>query len=456
MANLNHHKKIKLLIVDDDASILSQMKWALDESYTLFLAGDRREAMAIYQKERPPLVALDLGLPPRDREAVEGLKTLAEMLEINARAKILIISGNIEHQNALKAIAQGAYDFFSKPIIINELRVTLQRAFHLFQMEGEIHQLKKMPLPDAGMIGDSPVMRALYLKIRKISMNDFPVLINGESGTGKELVARAIHDQSPRSAQPFVAINCGAIPENLIESELFGHEKGAFTGAHAQRKGRIEYAEGGTLFLDEIGELPVGLQVKLLRFLQEKTIERVGGRKSLQINTRVLAATNRNLKQAISTGIFREDLYYRLSVISLTIPPLRDRVGDLLLLTESFLKRYANETGKRVRGLSRSASEAIATYNWPGNVRELENKIKRAIVMSETPFLGLEDLDLIQKADASPLPKLKEARDQLEKELVQSALARFGGNITQAALALGISRQSLHDILGKHQIKRKP
>ena len=448
-------QKPKLLIVDDDESILSQMKWALNETYAIYLAEDRRKAIELYRRELPPLVALDLGLPPKPREATEGLKTLVEMLAIKPSVKILVVSGNIEHENALKAIDQGAYDFFTKPIIINELRITLQRAFQLFKLEEEIHHLQKAPISDSGIIGESRVMKSLHLNIRKISMNNFPVLISGESGTGKELVARAIHQESERSAHPFVAINCGAIPENLIESELFGHEKGSFTGAHAQRKGRIEYAEGGTLFLDEIGELALSLQVKLLRFLQEKTIERIGGRTSLKIDTRVLAATNRKLKNLISTKTFREDLYYRLSVISLSVPPLRDREGDLLLLTQAFLRRYANETGKRIRGVSQAASEAMAYYAWPGNVRELENKIKRAIVMAETPFLTLEDLDLGDQAESPPLPKLKEARDKLERELVQSALTRFGGNITRAASALGISRQAFHDILLKHQIKKR-
>jgi len=448
--------KPKLLIVDDDASILSQMKWALDEEYRLFLAGGRREALALYRKEAPPLVALDLGLPPSPREAHEGLKALAEMLDLNPRVKILIISGNMEHENALRAIEQGAYDFFTKPILINELRITLQRALHVFQMEEEIEALRKAPVPESDIIGDSPAMQVLHRKIQKIAMNHFPVLISGESGTGKELVARAIHDQSERAEGAFVAINCGAIPENLMESELFGHEKGAFTGAHAQRKGRIEYAAGGTLFLDEIGELPLPLQVKLLRFLQEKTIERVGGRKTLKVDARVLAATNRNLKQLTAGGAFREDLYYRLSVVSLTIPPLREREGDLLLLTKAFVQRYADETGKRIRGVSPTASEAMAAYKWPGNVRELENKIKRAIVMAESPFLSLEDLELAYEAEAPPLPRLKEARDRLERELIQAALTRFGGNITQAAAALGISRQSFHDILSKHGMKRKP
>ncbi|MFQ5561284.1 MAG: PEP-CTERM-box response regulator transcription factor [Nitrospinota bacterium] len=448
-------QKPKLLIVDDDESILSQMKWALNEAYEVYLAGNRRGAIELYRRELPPLVTLDLGLPPNPRDATEGLKTLVEILSVNPSVKVLAVSGNIERENALKAIDQGAYDFFTKPIMINELRVTLQRAFQLFKLEEEIRHFRKVPISDSGIIGESSAMKVLHLNIRKISMNNFPVLISGESGTGKELVARAIHQQSERSAHPFVAINCGAIPENLMESELFGHEKGSFTGAHAQRKGRIEYAEGGTLFLDEIGELGLGLQVKLLRFLQEKTIERVGGRASLKIDTRVLAATNRDLKHLISTGAFREDLYYRLSVVSLSVPPLRDREGDLLLLANAFLKRYANETGKRIRGVSQTASEAMASYSWPGNVRELENKMKRAVVMAETPFLTLEDLELGDQTEAPPLPRLKEARDKLERELVQSALTRFGGNITQAASALGISRQAFHDIVVKHQIRRK-
>ncbi len=446
--------KIKLLIIDDDENILNQMKWALKDHYEIFLAGDRRKGMDLFRRELPRLVTLDLGLPPHPRQATEGLLALSEMLEMNSKAKILVVSGNSDQKNALQAIEQGAYDFFTKPIEIDAIQHTLRRADHLFQLEAENRQLKKQPIAGSGMIGNSRAMENLHKTINKISNNSFPVLITGESGTGKELVAHAIHEKSERAALPFVAINCGAIPENLMESELFGHEKGAFTGAHAQKKGRIEFAEGGTLFLDEIGELPLNLQVKLLRFLQEKTLERVGGHKTLEIDVRVLAATNRDLKQGISEGRFREDLFYRLSVVSIVSPPLREREGDPLLLARAFIQRFCEETGKRNKRLTQETSKAITAYDWPGNVRELENKIKRAVVMAEGPSLTLEDLELSTLSTLAPLPRLKDAKDQLERDLIQNALSRTGGNITHAATALGISRQSFHDILSKHKIDR--
>lgn len=430
------------------------MKWALADEYEIFLAENRRNAIDLFRRELPPVVTLDLGLPPHPREATEGLLTLSEILQIDPRVKVMVVSGNSDRANALKAIEQGAYDFFTKPVELDEIRVTLRRALHVFQLEEENRQLKKRPTQEGGMIGTSRVMEGLYATIRKVSTTDIPVLITGESGTGKELVAQSIHRQSARSGGPFIAINCGAIPENLLESELFGHEKGAFTGAHAQRKGRIEYAAGGTLFLDEIGELGLGLQVKLLRFLQEKTIERVGGRESLHIDARVIAATNRDLKERMASGAFREDLFYRLSVVSISIPPLRERNGDLLVLARAFITRFSEETGKKVKGLTPAAIDAVTAYSWPGNVRELENKIRRGVVMTDGVLLTPEDLELAVPNEAASLPRLKTAREKLERELVTLALARFGGNVTQAASALGISRQAFHDILAKHQIER--
>jgi two-component system NtrC family response regulator len=451
---MGQNTKYKILIIDDDETIRQQMKWALVDEYEIFLAENRRSAIDLFRRELPPVVTLDLGLPPHPREATEGLLALSEILEIDPRVKVIIVSGNSDRANALKAIEQGAYDFFTKPIDLDEIRVTLRRAIHLFQLEEENRQLKKRPTLEGGMIGTSRVMEGLYATIRKVSTTDIPVLITGESGTGKELVARSIHQHSSRSTGPFIAINCGAIPENLLESELFGHEKGAFTGAHAQRKGRIEYAAGGTLFLDEIGELGLGLQVKLLRFLQEKTIERVGGRESLPIDARVIAATNRDLKERMAGGAFREDLFYRLGVVSIAIPPLRERDGDLLVLARAFIARFSEETGKKVKGLTPAAIEALTAYSWPGNVRELENKVRRGVVMTDGIHLTPEDLELTAPNEAIPLPRLKDAREKLERELVELALARFGGNVTQAASALGISRQALHDILSKHKIDR--
>lgn len=451
---MEQNTKYKILIVDDDETIRQQMKWALADEYEIFLAENRRSAIDLFRRELPPVVTLDLGLPPHPREATEGLLTLSEILQIDPRVKVMVVSGNSDRANALKAIEQGAYDFFTKPVELDEIRVTLRRALHVFQLEEENRQLKRRPTQEGGMIGTSRVMEGLYATIRKVSTTDIPVLITGESGTGKELVAQSIHRQSARSGGPFIAINCGAIPENLLESELFGHEKGAFTGAHAQRKGRIEYAAGGTLFLDEIGELGLGLQVKLLRFLQEKTIERVGGRESLHIDARVIAATNRDLKERMASGAFREDLFYRLSVVSISISPLRERNGDLLVLARAFISRFSEETGKKVKGLTPAAIDAVTAYSWPGNVRELENKIRRGVVMTDGVLLTPEDLELAVPNEAASLPRLKTAREKLERELVTLALARFGGNVTQAASALGISRQAFHDILAKHQIER--
>src|SRR5581483_1126465 len=451
---MEQHPKYKLLLVDDDEVIRQQMRWALSNEYEVLLAENRKSAIDLFRRELPSVVTLDLGLPPRPREATEGLLVLSEVLQIDPRVKVIVVSGNVERANALKAIEEGAYDFYTKPIEIDEIRVTLRRAFHVFQLEEENRRLQRQPIQEGGMIGSSCAMEALYTTIRKVATTDIPVLITGESGTGKERVARAIHQQSLRNSGPFVAINCGAIPENLLESELFGHEKGAFTGAHAQRKGRIEYAAGGTLFLDEIGELGLGLQVKLLRFLQEKTIERVGGRESLHIDARVIAATNRDLNERMASGVFREDLFYRLSVVSISIPPLRERNGDLLLLARAFIARFSDEIGKKVKGLTPEGIEALTRYQWPGNIREMENKIRRAVVMADGPLLTPADLELTPPDEAIPLPRLKTAKEQLERGLVESALARFGGNITQAASALGISRQALHDILTKYQIDR--
>lgn len=451
---MTQNQKYKLLLVDDDEVIRQQMKWALSDEYEVFLAENRRNAIDLFRRELPSVVTLDLGLPPNPRQATEGLLALSEILQIDPRVKVVVVSGNAERANALKAIEQGAYDFYTKPIEVDEFRVTLRRAFHVFQLEEENRQLQRQPIEEGGMIGTSRAMEGLYTTIRKVATTDIPVLITGESGTGKERVARAIHQQSLRNEGPFIAINCGAIPENLLESELFGHEKGAFTGAHAQRKGRIEYAAGGTLFLDEIGELGLGLQVKLLRFLQEKTLERVGGRETFRIDARVIAATNRDLKERMKTGTFREDLFYRLSVVSIPIPRLRERDGDILLLARVFIGRFSEEIGKKVKGLTPEGIEALTHYAWPGNVREMENKIRRAVVMADGPLLTPADLELTAPTEVAPLPRLKTAREELERGLVESALARFGGNITQAASALGISRQALHDILTKYQIER--
>jgi two-component system NtrC family response regulator len=444
-------RKQKLLIVDDDEDLRTQMKWALTADYNAYLAEDRQSAIAIINKEQPAVVTLDLGLPPNPAGVEEGFAILDHILDNYSHTKVIIITGRGEKEHALRAVEKGAYDFFYKPIQLDELKVVLRRAFHVSQLEHEQREMRHRLSGDTfeGMIGTSTQMQDVFSTIRKVATTDAPVLIRGESGTGKELVARAIHRLSIRESKPFIPINCSAIPENLIESELFGHEKGTFTGAHAQRKGRFEMAEGGTLFLDEIGDLPLILQTKLLRFLQEKIIERVGGREQIEVDTRVLAATNRDLEEAMKNATFRDDLYYRLSVINISLPALRERNADVVLLAKTFLDRYTSETRKKIKGFSSEAIEAIESYSWPGNVRELENRIKRAVIMSEGKKITLEDLEMKAVAGKKELIMLKDAREILEKGLILKAIARNENNLTKAASELGISRPTLYDLMEK-------
>jgi len=443
--------------VEDDAAIRTQMKWALAQDYEAFLAEDRKTAMQLLSKEQPAVATLDLGLPPRAQEVEEGFRTLAEMLEQDALLKVIVMTGQTAKEHALKAIGQGAYDFLCKPIQADEIRVILQRAFHVSQLEREHHELNRRLRgePFEGMLGTSPQMQEVFTAIRKVAVSDAPVLIMGESGTGKELVARSIHRQSARNKGPFVAINCGAIPETLLESELFGHERGAFTGAHMQRKGRIETAQGGTLLLDEIGELPLPLQVKLLRFLQEHQIERVGGREGIAVDVRVIAATNTDLQRAMAEGSFREDLYYRLRVVVIAVPPLREREGDILLLATALLQGYTAEGRKKIMGFTTQTLRTLETYSWPGNVRELENRIKRAVIMAEGPNVTPADLELASPNARHEGRRLWEAREALERDLVQRALARNKGKVTQAAADLGVSRPTLYELMEKLGIARR-
>jgi two-component system, NtrC family, response regulator len=447
--------KPKLLIIDDDEEIRTQMKWALAQDYEVYLAEDRKTALEIVKQERPAVVTLDLGLPPHPREVEEGFLTLGDLLEQDTLIKVIVITGRSEKEHALKAIGQGAYDFFCKPIQVDELKVIIRRALHVYQLEQEHRELQRRLSHESfeAMLGSSSQIQDVFAAIRKVATTDAPVLVVGESGTGKELVARAIHKQSARKDGPFITINCGAIPENLLESELFGHEKGAFTGAHVQRKGRMESAQGGTLFLDEIGELSLPLQVKLLRFLQEHKLERVGGREEITVDARVMAATNTDLKRAMSDGRFREDLYYRLSVVTILVPPLRERGEDILLLAKALLQRYSAESKKKVSGFNRQAITALQTYGWPGNIRELENRIKRAVIMAEGQRLTPEDLELGSPYATRYEGKgLKQAREALEKEIIQKALAKNKGNLTQTANELGISRPTLHELIEKLEI----
>jgi len=444
-------EKPKLLIVEDDPSITSQMKWALAQDYELLLAEDRVKAMDLLKQETPSVVTLDLGLPPYPREVKEGFLALDELLSHDRFIKIIIVTGQEEKDHALKAIGEGAYDFFCKPIQIEELKFVLNRAFYVSQLEREHRELQQRLSGESfeGMLGISPQMQEVFSSIRKVATTEVPVLIVGESGTGKELVAKAIHTNSSRRKCPFVVINCSAIPETLLESELFGHEKGAFTGAHIQRKGRFEMAQGGTLFLDEIGELSLALQVKLLRFLQEQTIERVGGREEISVDARVLAASNKDLKLALKQGKFREDLYYRLGVVTIFLPPLREREGDIFLLAKALLYRYAREGGKKISGFTPQAMNAIETYMWPGNIRELENRIKRAVIMAEGQKVTHADLEFQSPYEKYERKGLREARELLERDFIQRALAKHKGSITHAASDLGISRPTLYELMEK-------
>lgn len=453
--------KPRLLIVDDDEEIRLQMKWSLNTDYDVVLAGDRAQALTAFRGHKPAVVLLDLGLPPRPAETVEGLAALAELLAENRSVKIIVISGQSERTNALKVVGDGAYDFLSKPVEMTELKVILRRAFHVSQLEQELQTIRSQSKPDTfeGLLGTCDGMQEVVSTIRKVATSDASVLVLGESGTGKEMAALAIHRRSPRNQGPFVAINCGAIPETLIESELFGHEKGSFTGAHARRVGRIEMASGGTLFLDEIGELPFALQVKLLRFLQEQQIERVGGKGPIPVDVRVVSATHVNLRKAMTEGRFREDLFFRLAVVAITLPPLRSRGGDILLLARAFLKKFSPTDSNHAKQFDPSALLALEQHAWPGNVRELENRIKRAVIMADGIWIAPKDLELsppAEPAPASSTPKtLKAAREALERKMVQGALLRAEGKISAAAVELDVSRPTLYELMEKLGIKRE-
>ena len=447
----------KLLIVDDDEEIRTQMKWALTKDYDIVLAEDRASALEAFRSTRPSVVLLDLGLPPSPASPEEGLAILTELQNLDRLVKVVIITGQSEKEIALRAIGAGAYDFLCKPVEMEELKYLLKRCFHLARLEREYGEMQELIQGDTfeGMLGSSAPMRPVFETIRKVAMTDAPVLILGESGTGKELAAHAIHGRSGRKEAAFVAINCSAIPETLLESELFGHEKGAFTGAHAQRKGRIEMAEGGTLFLDEIGEIPLPLQVKLLRFLQDQIIERVGGREEIQINTRVVAATNADLKKCMAAGTFREDLFYRLAVVQLNLPPLREREGDIRLLAQFFLKRFADQINKSGLTFDADAIRALNKHGWPGNIRELENCIRRSVIMAEGRRVTARDLELASVGTGLSAVTMKEAREAVERQMIQQALRKHGGKIAPAAVELGLSRPTLYELMEKLGVARE-
>ena len=454
MAKTKKDKK-SLMIVEDDPGLVKQLKWAFSD-YDVFIANDRLAATNYARENDVPVVTLDLGLPPDPANAKEGLATLEEILQINPATKIIVVTGNDEKENALKAIALGAYDFYQKPVDADILGLIVERAHILSSLEKENERLNANSKGGGldGFISISPQMSQVCRVIEKVAPSDASVLLLGESGTGKELLARAVHDLSDRKDKAFVAINCAAIPETLLESELFGYEKGAFTGAQKRTIGKIEYASEGTLFLDEIGDLSQPLQAKLLRFLQERVIERVGGREEIPVNVRIITATHQDLDNLMENDKFREDLYYRISEIKVNIPALRDRPGDALVLVKHFMETLKPE-GKKPYRLEEDAIEAIESHEWPGNVRELENRVKRATLMSENNRIKAEDLELTVSDDYQDNLNLKSAREEAEQNTVYRAMTRANGKVSQAAKLLGVSRPTLYDLLEKHEISIK-
>ena len=447
-------KMAKILLVEDDVGLQKQVKWSLD-GYEVLTAGDREAALTQLRRHEPAVVLLDLGLPPDPDGATEGLTALQQILSLAPATKVIVVTGNQDRANAVRAISQGAFDFYHKPFDEQILEIIIERAFRVHELEQENRALalRSRAEPLQGLITADPEMLKVCRTIEKVAASDVSVLLLGESGTGKELLARGLHDLSPRAKERFVAINCAAIPENLLESELFGYEKGAFTGAAKQTIGKIEYAHRGTLFLDEIGDLPMPLQAKLLRFLQERVIERLGGRGEIPVDVRVVAATHQNLTEHIKIGRFREDLYYRLSEITVRIPPLRDRQGDKSLLAHAFLEKFAQMNGRSLRGFTPEALAAIEAHPWPGNVREIENTMKRAVIMAETGQINVADLALPTAEVREASLNLRQVREEAERNAVLKALARANGNVAQAAELLGVSRPTLYDLLSRFGLK---
>jgi two-component system NtrC family response regulator len=441
----------KLLIVGDGADLLRELQQCFD-AYEVFTATDRDQAVASLRRHEPAVVLLDLGLPPKSDEMEEGLAALAELLRLSPHTKVIVLIDNVDQEIALSAVAQGAFNFYKKPIDPDILRLIANRAFAIHELEAENRRLHNQVAdsPLDGIVAASEGMLAVCRMIEKVAPTDVTTLLLGESGTGKELLARALHRLSPRKDQNFVAINCAAIPESLLESELFGHERGAFTGAHKQTHGKIEVADGGTLFLDEIGDMPLALQAKMLRFLQERVIERVGGRQEIPVDVRVVCATNQNPEGLIKEGLFREDLFYRVSEITVNIPPYRDREEGRLILARTLLQKYAKLQKRAINGFSEDAVAAIEAYSWPGNVRELENKIKGAVIMAEGKMVTAMDMGLAGCDEETESLNLREVRQKAETKAIRVALTRSYGNISKAAELLGITRPTLYDLLNKY------
>ena len=450
--------KPKLLIVEDDAGLQAQLKWAY-EAFEVIQATDREAALAALRAEAPAVVTLDLGLPPDPDGTSEGFAVLDAIMALKPDTKVIVASGHDARESALHAIERGAYDFYAKPVDIDELGLIVRRAFELHRIEAENRRLAAGIGADRTVLGSlitaAPEMLKVARMIERVATTSASVMLLGASGTGKELLAKGLHQRSTRVDAPFIAINCAAIPENLLESELFGHEKGAFTGAIRMVEGKVEQADGGTLFLDEVGDIPLALQVKLLRFLQERTIERIGGRKPIAVDTRIVCATHQDLEAMIAEGRFREDLYYRLAEIVVRIPSLAERTGDAVLLAKAFLSRFAAEMNPAVKGFASDALSAIDDWAWPGNVRELENRVKRAVIMADGKLVGAEDLDLNAGQDSeTDLPlNLKAARERADRKVIRRALARSEGNISNSAKLLGISRPTLYDLLKQYDLQ---
>jgi len=439
-----------LLIVEDDTGLSSQLRWHFDQ-YNVVLAEDRPSAIAAVRQFEPAVVLQDLGLPPDDEGVEEGFKTVQEIMRLAPSTKIIVITGNHDYENAVRAVALGAYDFYQKPINADTLNLIVERAYNIYELEQQNRRLQEQKAsPLSGVIASDPLMLKVCRTVEKVAPTNVTCTLLGESGTGKEVLARAVHNLSPRSEKRFVAINCAAVPENLMESELFGYEKGAFTGANKRTLGKVETAHEGTLFLDEIGDMPLPLQAKLLRFLQERVIERVGGREEIPVDVRVVCATNKNLEAMVAEGTFREDLYYRICEMVILIPPLRERQGDKILLARHFLEKFTDEQNRKIGGFSSEATEAIEAYHWPGNIREMENKIKRAVIMCEDKYISSLDLALSNPGMLSI--NLRSVRQEAERTAIKRALSMTEGNYSAAAKLLGITRPTLYDLIKKYDI----
>jgi two-component system NtrC family response regulator len=442
-----------LLIVEDDAGLQSQLRWHFDQ-YETIVADNRQDAIAALRLHEAAVIIQDLGLPPDEDGVDEGFKCIQDILRISPNSKVIVMTGKTDRDNALRAVAMGAYDFYQKPVDPNTLDLIVQRAFHIHELEDYNRRLSvSQQEPLEGLITNDPQLLKICRQLEKISPTTVTCTLLGESGTGKEVMARAIHQLSPRKTKRFVAINCAAVPENLIESELFGYEKGAFTGANKTTIGKVETANEGTLFLDEIGDMPLNLQAKLLRFLQERVIERVGGRSEIPVDVRVICATNKNLEEMVKTGGFREDLFYRICEMTVIIPPLRNRLGDKVLLARHFKLKFAKEHGQHVTGFTPDAIAAIENYSWPGNIREMENKIKRAVIMADGKHVTREDLGLAEAGELSL--NLRHVRQEAERGAILRALSMTDNNISAAAKLLGVTRPTFYDLIKKYDMSQQ-